>query len=154
VGRIMKLGAQPVNLTAQFYGNTVHPPGGSPWGMRMQIAFLFRVDSLESCPGANLDSSVVQFVDCIPFTGSRTLEDTAPELFSSPHTKALAASVLKMGISSCARERSVSAKTASVTARVCRIVTLWARCQAPMPTCRWADDNRAGPYALSYSRTI
>jgi len=41
VGRIMKLGAQPVNLTATFYGNTVHPPGGSPWGMRMQIAFLF-----------------------------------------------------------------------------------------------------------------
>jgi hypothetical protein len=41
VGRIMKLGAQPVNLTLQFYGNTVHPPGGSPWGMRMQIAFLF-----------------------------------------------------------------------------------------------------------------
>ena len=41
VGRIMKLGAQPVNLTLQFYGNTVHPPGASPWGMRMQIAFLF-----------------------------------------------------------------------------------------------------------------
>jgi len=41
VGRIMKLGFQPVNLTAQFYGNAVHPPGASPWGMRMQIAFLF-----------------------------------------------------------------------------------------------------------------
>jgi hypothetical protein len=41
VGRIMKLGAQPVNLTLQFYGNAVHPPGASPWGMRMQIAFLF-----------------------------------------------------------------------------------------------------------------
>jgi hypothetical protein len=41
VGRIMRLGAQPVNLTLQFYGNTVHPPGASPWGMRMQIAFLF-----------------------------------------------------------------------------------------------------------------
>jgi hypothetical protein len=41
VGRIMRLGAQPVNLTAQFYGNAVHPPGGSPWGMRLQIAFLF-----------------------------------------------------------------------------------------------------------------
>jgi hypothetical protein len=32
---------QPVNLTAQFYGNAVHPPGASPWGMRLQIAFLF-----------------------------------------------------------------------------------------------------------------
>jgi hypothetical protein len=41
VGRIMKLGFQPVNLTAQFYGNAVHPPGTSPWGMRLQIAFLF-----------------------------------------------------------------------------------------------------------------
>jgi hypothetical protein len=41
VGRIMRLGTQPVNLTAQFYGNAVHPPGGSPWGMRLQIAFLF-----------------------------------------------------------------------------------------------------------------
>jgi len=41
VGRIMKLGFQPVNLTAQVYGNAVHPPGASPWGMRLQIAFLF-----------------------------------------------------------------------------------------------------------------
>jgi len=41
VGRIMKLGFQPVSLTAQFYGNAVHPPGASPWGLRLQIAFLF-----------------------------------------------------------------------------------------------------------------
>jgi hypothetical protein len=41
VGRIMKLGFQPVNLTAQFYGNAVHPAGASPWGMKLQIAFLF-----------------------------------------------------------------------------------------------------------------
>jgi hypothetical protein len=41
VGRIMKLGFQPVNLTAQVYGNAVQPPGASPWGMRLQIAFLF-----------------------------------------------------------------------------------------------------------------
>jgi hypothetical protein len=41
VGRIMKLGMQPVNLTAQFYGNAVYPNHGSPWGMRLQIAFLF-----------------------------------------------------------------------------------------------------------------
>jgi hypothetical protein len=41
IGRIMKLGAQPVNLGLQFYGNAVHPPGGSPWSMRLQIAFLF-----------------------------------------------------------------------------------------------------------------
>jgi hypothetical protein len=41
VGRIMKLGFQPVNVTAQFYGNAVYPPGSSPWGMRLQIAFLF-----------------------------------------------------------------------------------------------------------------
>ena len=41
VGRIMKLGFQPVNLTAQFYGNAVYPDRTSPWGMRLQIAFLF-----------------------------------------------------------------------------------------------------------------
>ena len=41
VGRVMKLGFQPVNLTAQFYGNAVHPEGTSSWGMRLQIAFLF-----------------------------------------------------------------------------------------------------------------
>jgi hypothetical protein len=41
VGRIMKLGFQPVNITAQFYGNTVHPPGASPWGLRLQFVLLF-----------------------------------------------------------------------------------------------------------------
>jgi hypothetical protein len=37
----MKLGFQPVNLTAQFYGNAAYPTGGSPWSMRLQLAFLF-----------------------------------------------------------------------------------------------------------------
>lgn len=41
IGRIMKLGFQPVNITAQFYGNAVHPSNTSPWGMRLQLAFLF-----------------------------------------------------------------------------------------------------------------
>ena len=41
VGRVFPLGNQPVNLTAQFYGNAVHPVSGSPWAMRLQIAFLF-----------------------------------------------------------------------------------------------------------------
>jgi hypothetical protein len=41
VGRIMKFGSQPVNLSAQFYGNAVHPVNGSPWSMRLQLAFLF-----------------------------------------------------------------------------------------------------------------
>jgi hypothetical protein len=41
IGRIMKLGYQPVSLTAQVYGNAIHPPGASPWGMRLQISFLF-----------------------------------------------------------------------------------------------------------------
>ena len=34
-------GYQPVNLTAQFYGNAVRPSQASSRGMRMQIAFLF-----------------------------------------------------------------------------------------------------------------
>jgi hypothetical protein len=41
VGRIMKLGFQPVNITAQFYGNPERPAGTSPWGMRLQLVFLF-----------------------------------------------------------------------------------------------------------------
>jgi hypothetical protein len=41
VGRILRLGLQPVNISAQFYGNAARPSGGSPWGMRLQIAFLF-----------------------------------------------------------------------------------------------------------------
>ena len=41
IGRIMKFGFQPVNLSAQFYGNAVHPVNGSPWSMRLQLAFLF-----------------------------------------------------------------------------------------------------------------
>jgi hypothetical protein len=41
VGRVFRLGFQPVNVAAQFYGNAEHPSGGSPWGMRLQMAFLF-----------------------------------------------------------------------------------------------------------------
>ena len=41
IGRIMRMGFQPVNITTQFYGNAVHPPGTSPWGMKLQISFLF-----------------------------------------------------------------------------------------------------------------
>lgn len=41
IGRVMKLGFQPVNLTAQFYGNAVHPAGGPSWSMRLQIMFLY-----------------------------------------------------------------------------------------------------------------
>lgn len=37
----MKLGFQPVNITAQLYANTVHPAGTSPWGLRMQFVLLF-----------------------------------------------------------------------------------------------------------------
>jgi hypothetical protein len=41
VGRLMKIGFQPMSMSAQFYGNAVHPSGASPWGMRIQIALLF-----------------------------------------------------------------------------------------------------------------
>lgn len=41
IGRIFKLGLQPVNLSAQFYGNAWHAVNGSSWGMRLQLAFLF-----------------------------------------------------------------------------------------------------------------
>jgi hypothetical protein len=41
VGRIMKLGFQSVNITAQLYGNALHPAGTSPWGLRLQFVLLF-----------------------------------------------------------------------------------------------------------------
>jgi hypothetical protein len=41
VGRVMRLGFQPINWTVQFYGNAVHPQGGSPWSMRLQLALLY-----------------------------------------------------------------------------------------------------------------
>lgn len=41
LGRIMKLGNQPVLLTGQFYGNAVHPVGTPAWSMKLQISFLF-----------------------------------------------------------------------------------------------------------------
>jgi hypothetical protein len=41
VGRIMKLGFQPVNIQAQFFGNAKYPVGASPWGMRLDMVFLF-----------------------------------------------------------------------------------------------------------------
>lgn len=41
VGRIMKVGFQPINISAQVYANAAYPSGGSPWGIRLQIAFLF-----------------------------------------------------------------------------------------------------------------
>ncbi|MBS0581077.1 MAG: neuromedin U [Proteobacteria bacterium] len=41
VGRIMKLGDQPVNISAQVYANAIYPSGTSRWGLRLQVAFLF-----------------------------------------------------------------------------------------------------------------
>ncbi len=41
VGRIMKIGAQPVSVGVQFFGNVVHPDGASPWSFRAQFAMLF-----------------------------------------------------------------------------------------------------------------
>jgi hypothetical protein len=41
IGRIMKFGPQHVNVAAQVYANAVHPPGGSPWSLRLQVAFLY-----------------------------------------------------------------------------------------------------------------
>jgi len=40
-GRIMKIGFQPTNLQVQFFGNAKYPTGGSPWGMRFQVALLY-----------------------------------------------------------------------------------------------------------------
>ena len=41
VGRVMRLGYQPVNIGAQFYRNATYPTGGSPWSMRLTVSLLF-----------------------------------------------------------------------------------------------------------------
>lgn len=40
-GRVMKLGFQPVNLSAEFYGNVEHPAGTSSWTTRLSFVLLF-----------------------------------------------------------------------------------------------------------------
>jgi hypothetical protein len=41
IGRITKVGFQPINLQVSAYGNVAYPAGTSPWGIRLQLAFLF-----------------------------------------------------------------------------------------------------------------
>lgn len=41
IGKIMKVGAQPINWQLEFYGNALYPTGTSSWTFRGQIAFLF-----------------------------------------------------------------------------------------------------------------
>jgi hypothetical protein len=41
VARVFRVGYQPMNASVAFFGNAVHPVGGSPWQMRLQISFLF-----------------------------------------------------------------------------------------------------------------
>jgi len=41
LGRVFRLGMQPVNASLAFFGNAARPSGGSSWSMRIQMAFLF-----------------------------------------------------------------------------------------------------------------
>jgi hypothetical protein len=41
IGRVQRLGFQPINWTVQFYGNAVHPLGASPWSFKFQVALLY-----------------------------------------------------------------------------------------------------------------
>ncbi len=41
IGRVMRLGMQPVNVQLGFYGNAIHPVNASPWNIRMQFTLLF-----------------------------------------------------------------------------------------------------------------
>jgi hypothetical protein len=47
LGRVQKLGNQPINWNVQFFGNAVHPNGGSSWTMRLTLAFLYPKNSSE-----------------------------------------------------------------------------------------------------------
>jgi hypothetical protein len=41
IGRVMRLGMQPVNIQLGFYGNAVHPTNTSSWSMRAMFVLLF-----------------------------------------------------------------------------------------------------------------
>lgn len=43
VGKVFKLGKQPINVNAQGYYNAVKPDGWGDWQMRIQVQFLFPV---------------------------------------------------------------------------------------------------------------
>jgi hypothetical protein len=46
-GRVQKFGTQQVNWKVEFYGNAVHPKGGSSWTIRLTLAFLYPKHSTE-----------------------------------------------------------------------------------------------------------
>ena len=41
VGRVIKLGKQPLNLSIGAYANVIHPDFASTWQLRTQITFVF-----------------------------------------------------------------------------------------------------------------
>ena len=41
VGRVMKVGVQPINARVQFWNDVVQPTGGPSWTMQAQVQFLF-----------------------------------------------------------------------------------------------------------------
>jgi hypothetical protein len=81
-----------------------------------------------------------------PVTGSRMLEDIAPERSSSPHTNALEASALKVGRSLWANVGKVNTRKADVIASVRRIVVR----RRPMPDCCRSGGTRASPDATCH----
>ncbi|MGA2373261.1 MAG: hypothetical protein ABSG11_21585 [Candidatus Korobacteraceae bacterium] len=55
----MKLGFQPVNISATFYGNAVYPAGTSSWSMRLQIANGKFGETIDADTGTRLWGSIV-----------------------------------------------------------------------------------------------
>ena len=43
VGRVFKVGDQPVNASIQAYYNAIRPTGASDWTLRTSVALLFPV---------------------------------------------------------------------------------------------------------------
>ena len=41
IGRLFKVGKQPINASLQAYGNVVKPENGPDWLLRFQVQFLF-----------------------------------------------------------------------------------------------------------------
>lgn len=41
VGRLIKVGKQPIDIKLQAYWNAVHPDNGADWETQLQVKFLF-----------------------------------------------------------------------------------------------------------------
>jgi hypothetical protein len=106
-----------------------------------KLARFTQADTLESCPGTNLDTPVVQFVDRITcYRVSNARGHSTGALVLSPHkcTRGLRLEGRRVVL---ANVRKVNTRKANVTASVRRIVVR----KRPMPECCWPGGTPCTP---------